>query len=59
MPWTEITRLDYDRRGLRYASDTTDEEWALIEPFLRSTSKVGRRRETDMREVWNAILYIG
>lgn len=30
MPWTEITRPDYDRRGLRYASDTTDEEWALI-----------------------------
>ena len=24
MPWTEITRPDYDRRGLRYASDVTD-----------------------------------
>jgi transposase len=59
MPWTEITRLDYDRRGLRYASDSTDEEWALIEPFLMPTSKVGRPRETDMRAVWDAIQYIG
>ena len=28
MPWTEITRLRYERRGQRYASDSTDEEWA-------------------------------
>lgn len=59
MPWTEITRLDYDRRGLRYASDSSDDEWALIEPFLMPTSKVGRPRETDMRAVWDAIQYIG
>ena len=32
MPWTEITRSQYDRRGQRYASDSTDEEWASIEP---------------------------
>jgi len=59
MSWTEITRPDYDRRGLRYASDTTEEEWGLIEPFLRPWSKVGRPRETDMRAVWDAIQYIG
>ena len=59
MPWTEITRPDYDRRGLRYASDTTDAEWELIEPFLRPWSKVGRPRETNMRAVWEAIQYIG
>ena len=29
MPWTEITRPDYDRRGLRCASDVTGAEWAL------------------------------
>ena len=34
MPWTEITRLKYERERLWYASDTTDEEWALIEPGL-------------------------
>ena len=30
MVWTEITRTKYWRDGLRYASDTTDEEWAVI-----------------------------
>jgi putative transposase of IS4/5 family DUF4096 len=58
MPWTEITRREYDRRGQRYASDTTDEEWSLIEPFMPPRSKVGRPRETDMRAVWSAIQYI-
>ena len=30
MAWTEITRPQYQRDGLRYASDTTDEEWATL-----------------------------
>jgi hypothetical protein len=30
MPRTEITRAKYRRSGLRYASDMTDAEWALI-----------------------------
>jgi transposase len=34
MAWTEITRLTYQRDGLRYASDTADAEWAVIEPHL-------------------------
>ena len=58
MPWTEITRPDYDRRGQRYASDTTDEEWALVAPFMPPASKVGRPRRTDMRVVWDAIQYM-
>jgi hypothetical protein len=29
--WTKITRPKYRRDGLRYASDTTDAEWAVIE----------------------------
>ena len=33
MAWTEITRPQYDRRGQRHASDSTDEEWALAAPF--------------------------
>jgi transposase len=32
--WTEITRAKYCRDGLRYASDTTDEEWAMIAPYM-------------------------
>ncbi|MFQ5624819.1 MAG: IS5 family transposase [Paracoccaceae bacterium] len=58
MPWTEITRPHYDRRGQRYASDCTDDEWALIAPFMPPRSKVGRPRRTDMRAVWDAIQYI-
>ena len=58
MPWTETTRRDYDRRSLRYASDATDGEWSLIAPFMPRPSKVGRPREVDLREVWNAIQYM-
>ena len=32
--WTEITRANYGRDGLRYASDMTDVEWELIEGHL-------------------------
>lgn len=58
MTWTEITRPKYLREGLRYASDTTDAEWALIEPLLPSPHERGRPRETPLREVVNAIFYI-
>ena len=58
MAWTEITRPQYQRDGLRYASDTTDEEWALIEPHIPPPASCGRTRETNMREVVNAIFYI-
>ena len=58
MAWTEITRQRHDRRHLRYASDFTDEEWTLIEPFMPAPSKVGRPRKWPMRAVWDAIQYI-
>jgi transposase len=58
MAWTGITRLKYRRDGLRYASDTTDEEWALIEPHLPPPASRGRTRETSLRDVVNAINYI-
>ena len=58
MTWTEITRCQHDRRSLRYASDCTDAEWALIELLIPGPSKVGRPRKTCMRSVWDAIQYI-
>jgi transposase len=58
MAWTEITRRQYQRDGLRYASDTTASEWALIEPHLPAPAECGRPRETNMRDVVNAIFYI-
>jgi hypothetical protein len=53
MAWTEITRPKYQRDGLRYASDTTDEEWALIAPHLPPPASCGRTCKTSMREVVN------
>ena len=58
MPWSEITRRQYRREGLRYASSMTDAEWSLIEPFMPEASAIGRPRETDLRAVVNAILYM-
>ena len=58
MPWTEIIRPNYRRDGLKYASDMTDEEWALIEPSMPVRRPIGRPRETDLRAVVNALFYV-
>ena len=58
VPWSEITRPKYRRPGLRYASDMTDAEWSLIEPFMPEANSIGRPRETELRAVVNAILYL-
>jgi transposase len=58
MAWTEITRQHYLREGLRYASDTMDDEWALIAPFMPEPRRLGRPRKTNLRAVVNAILYL-
>jgi transposase len=59
MAWTEITRAKHDRSGLRYASDCTDEEWAVVAPFLLDASKVGRPCTHSTRTLWEAVQYIG
>ena len=56
--WTEITRRKYEREGQRYASDLTNSEWALIEPHMPAAKPLGRPRETELRAVLDAILYI-
>ena len=58
MVWTKITRPRYRREGMRYESDTTDGEWLVMERLLPPPSALGRPRETDMRALVNAILYI-
>ena len=58
MSWTEITRQQYRRDGLRYASDMTDAEWNLIEPLMPGRCRRGRPREISLRVILNAILYI-
>jgi len=56
--WSETTRAKCDREHLRYATDVTDAEWAVIAPLLPADRALGRRRTTDLREVINAIFYI-
>ncbi len=58
MPWTEITRPQYRRDELRYASDLRDKEWALVAPFMPAAHRLGRPRSADLRNVVNAMFYI-
>jgi transposase len=58
MAWTETTRAQYRRDGLRYASDTKDAEWRFIEPHLPQPSPYGRSRKVNLREIVNTIFYI-
>ena len=56
--WKPEHRLAADRRGLRYPSDLTDAEWALVAPLIRPAKRGGRPRTADVREVLNAIFYV-
>ena len=56
--WTPTTRRQYSRDGLRYETDLTDAEWALIEPLLPEPNERGRPREWSAREIMNAIFYV-
>src|SRR5665213_911533 len=56
--WTAEHRRLAARQGLRYPSDLTDGEWALIEPMIPPAKRGGRRREVNVREVLNAIFYV-
>ena len=46
------------RKTRRYLTDMTDEEWSVIAPLLPPPAKRGRPRETDFREVVNAVRYL-
>jgi transposase len=58
MGWIKTARREHDRSRLRYASDYTDEEWAIVRPLSRRTSRVGRPRKHKARTLWDAIQYI-
>ena len=45
--WTNENRKRYDRSKLRYPSDVTDEEWALIGPLIAPGKRGGSRRKVD------------
>jgi transposase len=56
--WTTENRTLYDRSQLRYPSDLTDEEWALVEPMIPPAKGGGGKRTVVMREVVNGVMYI-
>lgn len=56
--WTTESRARHDRSKLRYPSDLTDDEWALIKPSIPPAKRGGRKRETDERELVNGVMYV-
>ena len=56
--WTVENRRAYERKGLRYPSDLSDAEWALVGPLIAPAKRGGRPREVSVREVLNAIFYV-
>jgi transposase len=56
--WTATTRAQNMRDGLRFASDLTDAEWAVLEPLLPALSTVGRPPAWPMRAIVDAIFYV-
>ena len=57
--WTIENRCRYDRDHLRYPSDLTNAEWALIAPLIPPAKRGGgRKREVDEREIVDGIMYV-
>jgi transposase len=56
--WTNENRSLYDRSKLRYPSDLTDDEWALIEPLIPPAKRGGGKRTVNLREVVNGLMYV-
>ncbi len=46
---------NYRRDGVRSESDVTDKEWVIVEPMIPKQGRLGRPRQTDPRDVFNAI----
>ena len=56
--WTVEQRQAHERAGLRYPSDLTDAEWALVAPFIPPAKRGGRKRTVDIRAVLDGIFYV-
>jgi transposase len=56
--WTVENRTRYNRDHLRYPSDLSDEEWAVIEPLIPPGKSGGGKRRVNMREVVNGLMYV-
>jgi len=56
--WTAENRPRYNRDKLRYPSDLSDEEWALVEPLIAPGKRGGGKRTVVMRNVVDGVMYI-
>ncbi len=56
--WTSKNRGRYNRDQLRYPSDLTDAEWGLVEPLIPPAKRGGRKRDVNLREVVNGVMYL-
>jgi transposase len=56
--WTRENRGRYDRSKLRYPSDLTDAEWALVAPLIPAAKRGGNKRTVNLREGANGLMYI-
>lgn len=56
--WKPEHRAAAKRCGLRYESDLTDAEWALVAPLIRPAKHGGRPRTVNVREILNAVFYV-
>jgi transposase len=56
--WTPENRGRYDRSKLRYPSDLTEAEWALVAPLIPPAKRGGNKRTVDVREIVNGIMYV-
>jgi transposase len=56
--WTPTPRRQHSRDGLRYETDLTDAEWAIVEPLMPGPRPCGRPRAWALRQIINAIFYV-
>ena len=56
--WTTENRGRYDRSKLRYPSDVTDAEWAIVGPLIPPAKRGGNKRTVNVREVVNGVMYV-
>jgi transposase len=56
--WTAENRPRYNRDKLRYPSDLSDEEWALVEPLIPPAKRGGGKRTVVVRNVVDGVMYV-
>ena len=56
--WKPEHRRAAERSGLRYPSDLSDAEWAIVEPMVPPARRGGRKRSVNVREVLKGIFYV-